>query len=627
MALIEIDKLSVDYRSHAGATHAVRDVSFEIGAGEFVGLVGESGSGKSTLGNAIIRLLPSSGQIVGGSVRFDGEELATMDDDELQRRRWRDFSTVFQGSMNSLNPVITIDRQFRDVMQAHTQMSDDEIHDRTAELLRMVEIDPSFMRFYQHELSGGMKQRVAIALALALSPKFVLLDEPTTGLDVVVQKSILENLRRLQKEQQFAVLIISHDLGAVLNISDRMLVMYAGEIVEEQPAKTLLQHPIHPYTRGLLGSYADPTAPSIEITYLPGKPPDLKHPPRGCPFSPRCSEVIDVCWQIDPPLAPMWNGKAACHVAARWWETVHAGAPPPDKPRPEHEGDLYTERSEQRATTAPVLQVNDISKSYRRRRGRTTTTVQAVQDVSFSLERGRVTALVGQSGSGKTTIARLITGVEKPDSGNILFGDTRVDQLRGRALRKYRKHVQLVFQDPFSALNPAHTILHTLIRPLRNYLKLGRGAAKERARELLRTVGLAPVEQFENRYPHQLSGGQQQRVIVARALAAEPEIIIADEPTSMLDVSIRAEILQLLDALVRDRQLAMLYITHDLLSARLLADEILVLHEGHLVEQGPANRVIRHPEDAYTRVLLNSVPNPFVAKPPTEAQPAERAEA
>ncbi len=612
MALLEVSHLDVTYATkHRPPLYAVRDVSFELKPGEFVGLVGESGSGKSTLGNAILRLLQPPGIISGGTVRFEGKDITTMPEGQLRLMRWSEFSAVFQSSMNALNPVYKIENQFMDVMEEKTDMSKEQIREHIAELLRMVKIDPTFMGFYPHELSGGMKQRVAIALAVALRPKFVLLDEPTTGLDVLVQKMIMENLRQLQREMGFAVILISHDLGTVLEVSDRMLVLYAGELVEEQPAKNMLQHAIHPYTHGLLGSYADPAAPDVEISYIPGRPPDLTDPPKACPYAPRCPEAIDICWKVKPPLRPMWDGQAACHVAEMEWEAhVRQGA------RHEEEGPALVDAAFSEATShkaekregAEVLRLENVCKQYRRRTGLKSNMVQAVDDVSFALHAGRVTGLVGQSGSGKSTIARLVTGIERPNSGAIWFGETRVDQLGGGGLRDYRSHVQYVFQDPFSALNPAHKVEYLLTRPLANFKHLGGDAARKEAMRLLETVGLSPPEQFMNKNAHQLSGGQRQRIVVARALAPAPEIIIADEPISMLDVSIRAEILQLLDALVRDHRIAMLYITHDLLSARLLSDEILVLNEGKVVERGPAKQIIMNPQDEYTRLLLNAIP-------------------
>ena len=565
--VLEIKNFDVTYLTKRRPPfQAVKNASMAIMPGEIVGLVGESGSGKSTLGNAAIRLLDPPGTITGGSVIFDGTDITRFDAAQMRPLRWSEISTVFQSSMNSLNPVLNVETQFRDALQTHTDMSDGDARARTAELLEMVHIEPSFMRFFPHELSGGMKQRVAIALALALTPKFVLLDEPTTGLDVVIQREILQNVKEIQRQLGFAVLFITHDLGAVMEISDRVVVMYNGELVDNQPTKTLLHTKLAPYSRELLNSYRE----------LWGIAPDETS-----------SEVV---------------------------EAVTAGAHEAEAPATEVRAEP-THRAGIAKAGQVVLRAEDIVKTYKRRRGFTSTTVRAVENVSFSLERGRIVALVGQSGSGKSTIGRLVTGVEHTDSGAILFteGGKPVDikSLGHRELKDYRRHAQLVFQDPYAALNPVKTIAHSLSRPLQNYRHMSGRAARAECMKILTRVGLTPAERFIDKFPHQLSGGQQQRVVVARALAPEPEILIADEPTSMLDVSIRAEILELLSDLVHDENLAMLFITHDLLSARMLADEILVLNHGRIVESGSAEQVIEHPKNDYTRLLLNSIPNPF----------------
>ncbi|MCF6471779.1 ABC transporter ATP-binding protein [Nonomuraea sp. MG754425] len=584
MALLEVRNLSVTYSPReAPPVRAVDQVSFDVADGEFVGLLGESGCGKTTLGNAVLRLLDRPAAITGGSVVFDGTDITSCPEEELRSLRWAKLSTVFQSSMNSLNPVITIGAQFEDAFRAHDTTGD------VAALLETVSLEPSVAARYPHELSGGMKQRAALALALALRPRFVLLDEPTTGLDVVVQRRILDHLRDLRAELGFAVLFISHDLGTVMELADRVMVMYAGELVEDQPAAAMPARPLHPYTRGLLGSYADPRAPVITVDYVPGRPPDLSVEHAGCRFAPRCPAVLGECHTTHPDLLPLAGGSARCLLAGQIPETATAGA---FTPRPEAPPD------------DPVLSVRDAVKDYQVRRSVT----RAVAGVSFDLHRGRVTALVGQSGSGKTTLARLVTGVERPTSGSVTFHDgLDVGRLRGRRLRAYRRHVQLVFQDPFAALNPTRTLGYALSRPLRNHLGLSAAAARDRAAGLLETVGLPT--QFLDKLPHQLSGGQRQRVVIARALAPEPQVVVADEPLSMLDVSIRAEILELLDRLVRERGIAMLYITHDLLSARLLADEVLVLRNGQVVESGPTMRVIGQAEHDYTRLLLDSIPN------------------
>jgi oligopeptide/dipeptide ABC transporter ATP-binding protein len=619
-ALLEVSDLSVTYSPRdSAAVRAVNRVSFTVAEGEFVGLLGESGCGKSTLGNAILHLLERPARQTGGTITFDGTDLATLDAEQLRRLRWVDLSTVFQSSMNSLNPVITIQAQFADVFDAHGV--DADVPARATEMLEMVSLDSHVLGAYPHELSGGMKQRVALAMALALRPKFVLLDEPTTGLDVVVQRSILDRLRALQSELGFAVLYISHDIGSVLTMADRVMVMYGGELVEDRTAREVLRTPRHPYTQGLLGSYADPRAEHVEIAFIPGRPPNLAESHQGCLFAPRCPAVEDRCHDQHPELLTDDSGAVRCLVAQDESTPGDAAAVATAAAVPRLRAAAETSVARSASEDAPVLVVAGVSKTYSSRRKRKTTAVHAVVDVSFSLTPGRVTALVGQSGSGKTTIARMVTGVERPSSGEIHFGDTRVDKLSGRALSRYRRHVQMVFQDPFSALNPTRTVFYAISRPLANYLNITGDEARARAAELLESVGMSPAGQYLDKLPHQLSGGQRQRVVTARALAPQPEIIVADEPISMLDVSIRAEILALLEDLVVERRIAMLYITHDLLSARVLADEVLVLNQGHLVERGPTLQVVRHAQDDYTRELLDAIPNPF-ARAAAEGAPS-----
>ena len=617
MSLLDVSDLSVRYepRSHR-ALDAVRDVTFSIEPGEFVGLIGESGSGKTTLGTALLRLLQRPGRISGGSITFDGTDITHLPEDDLRDLRWRDISTVFQSSMNALNPVTRVQAQFRDVIEQHSTLRGEAVTKRIRELFDMVIIDHRFISAFPHELSGGMRQRVNLALALALEPKFVLLDEPTTGLDVVVQHSILENVRRLQAEQGFAVLFISHDIGTVLDLSDRILVMYAGRVVEEQPAAALLRDPLHPYSKGLLGSYGDPRAETVRITYVPGRPPDLSLPIVGCSFAPRCPERIDRCTEVDPPLVPLGAGRAACHVARLQRE--EGGAGEHGEPKRTFDGPQFVKTAEEstRALRGDVvLTVDHVSKVFTRRRGLTVQHTEAVTDARFVLRKGEVTALVGQSGSGKSTLARMITGVDSPTSGRIVFhgprGDQEVAGFRGRSLRDYRSDVQMVFQDPYSSINPAKRLGYILARPLANYHGLRGEALRGRVEELLETVALTPADRFVHRYGYELSGGQRQRVVIAKALAVEPEIIVADEPISSLDVSIRAEILELLNDLVQTKDVGILYITHDLLSARMLADEVIVLNNGRVVEQGQTLAVIRSPQDAYTRTLIEAIPNPF----------------
>jgi oligopeptide/dipeptide ABC transporter ATP-binding protein len=579
----------------------------------------------------MLRLLDPPAHHAGGTVRFDGADLYGLDERGMNRLRWREIATVFQSSMNALNPVLRIAAQFHDTMDAHrwSNAADGDREARIREVLTDVELDADrVMGSYPHELSGGMRQRVVLALALLLRPRFVLLDEPTTGLDVLVQRSIVNLLRRIQRDQGFTVLFISHDLGTVLEVADRVMVMYAGEIVESRQSAELAARPLHPYTHGLLGSFDDPRAETVSVAYIAGRPPALTEPPPGCPFAPRCPSRMAACERVVPELRPVPVEIGAGPVAVAG---STSGTPADALPEPTVRCHLFTEvgRAERGPDAVvetprfaqvsawsgrdgndrePLVVVEHLGKSYDRRRGLRRERLEAVRDVSFRLAPGQVRALVGQSGSGKSTIAKILTRTERATSGTVLVDGVDPGLLRGRALRDYRSQVQMVFQDPFAALNPVKTVEYSLSRPLRNFLGLSGDELRERVLALLESVGLSPAEAYADKLPHQLSGGQRQRVVVARAMAPRPRLLIADEPISMLDVSIRAEILELLATTVQEQGVAMLYITHDLLSARLLADDIMVMRSGEIVEQGPTLQVVRDAQHEYTRALLDAIP-------------------
>ena len=546
--LLDVRDVSVVYESSGTETvRAVTDVSFSLSPGEFVGLVGESGSGKSTLGFALTRLSRPPARLSGGSILFNGRDISTVQGEELRRQRHGGFAMVLQSGMNALNPVRSIRNHFVDIYRAHGHVPRDRWETRSTELVEKVELPKQVLDRYPGELSGGMRQRVSIALALSLEPQLLVFDEPTTALDVLVQHAVMDTIKQLQHSESFTALLISHDLGVVLEGTERVLVMHEGRIVEDGSARDILNRPKDDYTRMLLSHYADPRA---EVVQLPGF--DNRSP------------------------AP----------------TTETGSRP----------------SANRAATTTLV-VEHLSKVYPpTRRGEKAVT--AVDDVSFTLEPGEALALVGASGSGKSTIAKLITAVEKPSSGTVTFGALRVDTLRRGAFRDLHRDVQMVFQDPYAALNPLHTVEYALTRPVINFTGLDGREARGRVLELLETVGLSPVEQFAAKLPHQLSGGQRQRVVIARALASDPQVIIADEPVSMLDVSLRAGVLALLDDLRVQRGVSMLYITHDLLSARVVTDNILVLNGGRVVERGETAQVLRHPTNEYTVRLLDAVPNP-----------------
>lgn len=555
--VLQVDDLAVDYNPGKDATHAVRGVSFDLQQGEFVGLVGESGSGKSTLGFAIAGLTKPPGQIAGGRILFNGTDLATLSQEDLREQRRGGVAMVLQSGMNALNPVRTVRNHFRDIFEAHGHVPKRDWDARAAELVGKVELPPQVLTRYPGELSGGMRQRVSIALALSLEPQLMVFDEPTTALDVLVQHAVMDTIIDLQKKENFTALLISHDLGIVLESAQRVMVMHEGEIVEDAPARDILNNPEDDYTRMLLSHYADPRG---EVVELPGFEDRVKRGQEGKP------------------------------------RAVGAAHPP-------------SVSSRERRTDQKAIVVEHLSKVYPPpRRGEAPVT--AVDDVSFTLEPGASLALVGASGSGKSTIAKLITAVEKPTGGTIRFGDLDVGTLRRGRFRQLHSDVQMVFQDPYSALNPLHTVEYTLTRPVVNFTKQRGKDARRRVLELLETVGLTPVEEFAAKLPHQLSGGQRQRVVIARALASDPQVIIADEPVSMLDVSLRAGVLALLEDLREQWGVSMLYITHDLLSARLVTDNIMVLNQGRVVERGDTADVLRNPKDEYTIRLLDSIPNP-----------------
>lgn len=551
MSLLEIQDLSVVYEPRGAVpTHAVKNANLALEQGEFVGLVGESGSGKSTLGFAVTRLAKAPARISGGRIVFDGTDIAHLDAEELRVQRRGGFAMVLQSGMNALNPVRSIAHHFGDIFAAHGHVPKGRRRQRAVELLDKVQLPSTVLDRYPGELSGGMRQRVSIALALSLEPRLMVFDEPTTALDVLVQHAVMDTIRELQAAEGFTAVLISHDLGVVLESAERVVVMHDGEIVEDGASRQIFSAPAHPYTQMLLSHYADPRA---EVVELPG-------------FERK---------------TPASAGRDADSPSAR----------------------------PKRAAAHDAIVVDHVSKVYPPpRRGEKSVT--AVDDVSFRLEPGAAMALVGQSGSGKSTIAKMVTGVERPTSGTVTFGDLRVDRLRRRRLKTLHADVQMVFQDPYSALNPLHTVEYTLTRPVENFTGLAGEAARERVLELLETVGLTPVEQYAAKLPHQLSGGQRQRVVVARALASNPQVLIADEPVSMLDVSLRAGVLSLLEDLRADLGVSLLYITHDLLSARVVTDQIMVLHHGKVVESGGTTQVLRFPEDAYTTQLLDAIPQP-----------------
>ena len=600
--VLAVEGLAVEFSTAAGTVRAVDGVSWSVGAGETLALVGESGCGKSVTALSIMRLLARpAGRITGGRVLFGGRDLLALPEGEMRAIRGRDIAMIFQEPMTSLNPVLTIGAQLAEPLTIHLGMNEAEARARSIELLGMVGISDAERRLgqYPHQFSGGMRQRVMIAIGLACNPKVIIADEPTTALDVTIQAQILELMKDLSRRLGITLVLITHNLGIVARYADTLAVMYAGRVVEDGPAEQVFRAPRHPYTTGLLRAVPRLDQPRRQaLETIEGLPPNLLHPPAGCRFAPRCAARIPVC-DRDPPLRPMGPGRrVACHRAEAMPDAMPA-APAREAPRrPEPDG-------------ARLLQVRGLTKHFTvPARGLLggKAVVRAAEDVSFSVGRGETLGLVGESGCGKTTVGRLVLRLEEPTHGEILFGGQDIASASEREMRALRTRIQVIFQDPYSSLNPRMTIADSICEPLIHRLRMGRAAARERCAALLRQVGL-PAE-MAGRYPHQMSGGQRQRVGIARALAMEPEFIVCDEAVSALDVSVQGQIINLLAELQAELGLSYLFIAHDLAVVRHLSQRIVVMYLGRVMETAERDALYGAPLHPYTRALLDAAPVP-----------------
>ena len=642
--LLEVRGLSVAYATDADPVVAVDNVDLDLSAGEFLAVVGESGCGKSTLMLAISQLLVKPAGIIGGSVVFRGREMAQMSDKQLRRVRWQEFSVVMQSAMNSLNPVMTIGQQMRDACKAHGAMSKEEIAERSRQVLRLVSIDPVHLQSYPHQLSGGMRQRCMIAMALLFTPDLVIMDEPTSALDVVAQRSLMRQIKELQDRLGFATLFVTHDIALVGHFSDRVLVMYAGQVAELGSTSSLFATPRHPYARALLEAYPTVRGPKIPLTGIAGSPPDVAAPPPGCRFQPRCADAMPECSVVPPPLYDMGDSIVRCllyqdaplgtgTLAGRSARAAQAQAPTQTQtqtqtqmPNAAPEAQPLPGVPQQAEPPAPLLEVEDLSRYFNLRGVWSKKTLHAVNDVSFAIGRREIVALVGESGSGKSTVARLLTLVYAPNSGEVRFEGKPISALRGRSGKlAYRGDVPMVFQDPYASINPAYRVSHGIMRAIELHRPDIRSADRRaEAVRAMEAVGLYPAETMLSKYPYELSGGQRQRIGFAQALALRPKLIVADEPVSMLDVSIRVGVLNLMTELRAREDVSILYITHDLASARYVADRVIVMYAGHIVETGPVEQVMAAPRHPYTQLLLSAVPDPRVSR--EETGPADAAE-
>jgi peptide/nickel transport system ATP-binding protein len=614
--VLEIENLSTRIQLRRSVVQAVGNVGLHLDRGETLGLVGESGSGKSMTGLSVMGLLPAGGSVVEGSMKLDGRELVGLPESEYRQIRGNDIAMVFQDSMTALNPTKTIGFQVAEPVRVHRGASKKEALDRAVEVLTMVGIPQPRERLdnYPHQLSGGLRQRVMIAIALACEPKVLIADEPTTALDVTTQAQILRLLAELKDRLGMSMLLITHDMGVIAGWADRVNVMYAGHIVEATTADRLFGRMRHPYTRALLASI--PVLEQDKSSHLfsiPGIPPDLTAPPAGCRFAARCSEATDECRRAEPPLI---SGEPEHFFAC--WNPVDGplalAAPGPAAPVPAAAPAAAAPGSaapgSPRGADEPALRVTDLVKEFavassaRSARG----TVKAVSGVSFSVQAGETFGLVGESGCGKTTIGRMIVALEPPTHGSVHSEGTEVTSLRGHALRSRRRDLQMVFQDPYDSLDPRLRVGAILREPLEIQ---GIGTRREqmaRVRELLDEVGLPPSSM--ERYPHEFSGGQRQRIGLARALALNPRMIVADEPVSALDVSIRSQILNLMKRLQAAHGLSYVVISHDLTVVKYLADRIGVMYLGKLVETGSGDDIYQRAAHPYTAGLISAIPKP-----------------
>ena len=615
--VLQIKDLNVRFPSEDGVVHAVRGVNMTVHAGEVVGLVGESGSGKSVTSMSVMGLL-DEGASVEGSIKLHGTELLGRDDNWMSDVRGKKVAMIFQDPLSALTPVYTIGDQIVEALQIHSQMSDKDAWNRALELLDMVGIPNPEVRAkaFPHEFSGGMRQRVVIAMAIANDPDLIIADEPTTALDVTIQAQILDLLRVAQRETHAGVVMITHDLGVVAGLADRVAVMYAGRIVERANVDELFYRSRHPYTIGLLGSLPRPDLDKDEpLTPVEGNPPSLLNLPSGCPFAPRCPMAIDACRQAEPELTPtdLDKHEAACIRHAELIDRTYAEIyPQVGERKSRFKAALGTS---DREALEDVLEVKDLVKTYPLMKGavfkRRVGTVHAVDGISFRIKKGETLGLVGESGCGKTTTIMSILELAKPEAGTVVVLGRDAARMNAKDRKETRQDLQVVFQDPMASLDPRLPIADIIAEPLK-YNGYPKNKIAERVDELMALVGLEPAH--ANRYPRNFSGGQKQRVGIARALALNPKLLVLDEPVSALDVSIQAGVLNLLEDLREKLELSYLFVAHDLSVVRHIANRVAVMYLGRIVELGEVSEVFDNPMHPYTQGLLSAIPVPAPSK-------------
>ena len=612
--VMSVRNLKVSFNTEAGRVDAVRGVNFDLWGGRTLGIVGESGSGKSVTALSLIGLLDDNAHVTG-SIKLGDEELLGKTDEEMSKLRGTRISMIFQDPLSALTPMFTIGDQLAEALLTHNpHMPKADVHNRCLELLEIVGITNPEERLdaYPHEFSGGMRQRVVIAIAIANNPDIIIADEPTTALDVTIQAQILDVLKVAQKETGAAVVLITHDLGVVAGTADDIMVMYAGRGVERASVDTLFAEPRHPYTMGLLGAVPKPHLPAEHrLVPIKGNPPSLAAIPSGCPFNPRCPMATEKCRAVEPELtlANAAEGHlASCHRLEEICKKNLTYA----EVYPEFEPLLPKWVDVPRSERPIVLEVDNLTKTFpvqgkgfvRREKG----TMTAVDHASFQIHEGETLALVGESGSGKSTTLMQIMDILKPEDGRIVvLGRDTAELKSARARRAVRKDLQVIFQDPMSSLDPRMPIYDVLAEPLKAQGWKDADINK-RIGELMVLVGINP--DYVDRFPSQFSGGQRQRIAIARALATNPKILLLDEPIASLDVSIQAGIINLLEDLQIQLKISYLFVAHDLAVIRHISDTVAVMHLGKIVEYGETEEVFNNPQDPYTKALLSAIPIP-----------------
>ena len=636
-ALLSVQNLKTYFRTPEGLARAVDGISFDIAPNEIFALVGESGCGKSVTALSVIQLVAQpAGFIAGGAIYYNGQDITRLPEVEKRKIQGNDIAMVFQEPMTSLNPVFTIGYQISEAIRQHQDLQGTAARNAAIEMLDLVGIPEPATRYdeYPHQMSGGMKQRVMIAMALSCRPGLLIADEPTTALDVTIQAQILELIQRLQQELQMAVLLITHDLGVVANIADRVAVMYAGKIAEIGTWEQLYETPQHPYTVRLLESTPARDKRGTQLHTITGRVPKATDYNDGCRFADRCPKVMDGCETIAPTLHTV-NGSehnVACHLYnpeppfnatvvggtklelemdekdGRMEERKDAGLP--TVPNPTGTGGDASSNLPTFQPSNPLLQVKNFCVHYPIQKGifkRTVGYVYAVDDVTLDIPRGKTLALVGESGSGKTSFGKAILRLGVPVEGDLIYDGVNIADTTRQNMHPYRKRMQIIFQDPYASLNPRMTV-GAIIQEGMQAHSIGASAEERQNRvaALMQRVGLAP--DMVTRYPHEFSGGQRQRIGIARCLAVDPEFIVCDEATSALDVSVQAQILNLLKSLQTDFNLTYLFITHNLSVVEYFADEVAVMYLGRIVERGTTEEIFDSPKHPYTQALLSAVP-------------------